>query len=54
MASLVTLKDKTKSLYLYEAVKTTLKRFSLSFDSVSGSLMSLPTQAIPQFYVSMM
>ena len=36
MASLVPLKKTTKSLYLYEAVKITLKQFSLAFINISG------------------
>jgi len=36
MASLVPLKDTTKSLDLYEAVKNTLKLFSLTFVDISG------------------
>ena len=36
MASLVPLKDTTKSLDLYEAVKITLKWFSLTFVNISG------------------
>jgi hypothetical protein len=36
MASLVPLRDTTKSSDLYEAVKITLKRFSLSFSNISG------------------
>ena len=31
------LKDTTKSLYLYEAVKIRVKRFYLTFVSVSGT-----------------
>jgi len=33
----VPLKDTTKSLYLYEAVKIRVKRFYLTFVSVSGT-----------------
>lgn len=36
LASLVPLKDTTKSLNLHEAVKNTLRRFSLTFDNISG------------------
>ncbi|XP_075053814.1 general transcription factor II-I repeat domain-containing protein 2-like [Mixophyes fleayi] len=36
MASLVPLKDTTKASDLYEAVKNTLQRYSLSFDNISG------------------
>jgi len=36
MVYLVLLKDTTKSLYLYEAVKITLMWFSLTFVSISG------------------
>ena len=36
MASFVPLKDTTKSLDLYEAVKITLKQFSLTLVSMSG------------------
>ena len=36
MASLVPLKDTTKSLDLYEAVKITIKQFSLTFVNISG------------------
>ena len=36
VASLVPLKKTTKSLYLYEAVKITLKQFSLAFINISG------------------
>ena len=36
MASLVPLKDTTKSIDLYNAVKMTLKRFSLTLDNISG------------------
>ena len=36
MASLVPLKDTTKSRDLYKAVKNMLKRFSLSIVNISG------------------
>lgn len=36
MASLVPLKDTTKSLILHEAVKNTMQRFSLTCDNISG------------------
>ena len=36
MAALVPLKDTTKARDLYEAVKNTLQRFSLSFANISG------------------
>ena len=37
MASLVPLKDTTKSHILYESVQITLKLFSLSFVNISGT-----------------
>ena len=43
MASLVPLKDTTKSLDLYEAVKITLKCFPLTFVNISG----IATDGVP-------
>ena len=42
MASLVPLKDTTKSLDLYEAVKITLKQFSLTLSTYLVQLLMMP------------